>query len=75
MTICVNTAHCERSFSALKRIKTYLRSTMKEQRLADLAILSIERELSSSISLNEVVNIFQGEDHNRRITLSFFIIS
>ena len=43
MTIAVNTAHCERSFSALKRIKTYLRSTMCEQRLTDLAILSIER--------------------------------
>ena len=44
MTIVVSTAHCERSFSALKRIKTYLRSTMGEQRLTDLAILSVERE-------------------------------
>ena len=45
MTIAVSTAHCERSFSALKRIKSYLRSTMGEDRLADLAILSIEREI------------------------------
>ena len=37
LTIAVNTAHCERSSSALKRIKTYLRSTMSEQRLTDLA--------------------------------------
>ena len=43
MTIGVNTAHCEGSFSTLKRIKSYLRSTMCEQRLTDLAILSIER--------------------------------
>ena len=70
MTIAVNTAHCERSFSALKRIKTYLRSTMSEQRLIDLAILSIERELSSAISLDEVINNFHGEDQNRRIMLS-----
>ena len=32
MTIGVNTAHCEGSFSTLKRIKSYLRSTMCEQR-------------------------------------------
>lgn len=45
LSIVVSTAHCERSFSALKRIKTYLRSTMTEQRLVDLAVLSIEKEL------------------------------
>ena len=70
LTIAVNTAHCERYFSALKGIKTYLRSTMSEQRLIDLAILSIERELSNSISLDEVIDTFHTEDHNRRIMLS-----
>ncbi len=40
MTVAVNTAHCERSFSALKRIKTYLRSTMSKQRVNDLAIVT-----------------------------------
>ena len=46
MTIDVLTAECERSFSALKRIKTHLRTTMHEERLTDLAVLSIERELN-----------------------------
>ena len=32
------------------RIKTYLRSTMSEQRLNDLAVLSIERDFSSQLS-------------------------
>ena len=41
MTISVSSAQCERSFSTLKRIKTYLRSSMSEQRLTDLAVLSI----------------------------------
>ena len=44
LTLAVSTAQCERSFSALKRIKTYLRTTMTEQRLIDISILSIERE-------------------------------
>ncbi len=70
MTVAVNTAHCERSFSALKRIKTYLCSTMSEQRLNDLAILSIERELSSLLSLEKVVEIFNSHSNNRRIMLS-----
>ena len=35
LTIAINTAHCERSFLALKKVKTYLRSTMGEH----LAIL------------------------------------
>ena len=48
LTIAVNTAQCERAFSTLKRVKSYLRSTMNEQRLSDLAILSIERELSTN---------------------------
>jgi len=40
LTICVSCASCERSFSALKCIKTYLRSTMQEERLVNLAVLS-----------------------------------
>ena len=42
LTLAISSATCERSFSALKRIKTYRRSTMTEPRLNDLAILSIE---------------------------------
>ena len=69
LTIAVSTAHCERSFSALKRIKSYLRSTTTQQRLADLAILSIEKELSRSLSLDNVVDRFASYDKNRRILL------
>ena len=69
LTIAVNTAQCERSFSTLKRVKSYLRSTMSEQRLSDLAILSIERELSSDVSLDDAVTEFSGIDGNRRILL------
>ena len=69
LTIAVSTAECERSFSALKRIKTYLRSTMTEQRLTDLAILSIEKELANDISLDDVVDLFAARDKNSRIVL------
>lgn len=44
-TIPVSTASVERSFSALKRIKTYCRNTVGQDRLSSLALLSIEKEL------------------------------
>ena len=71
LTVVVTTAHCERSFSALKHIKTSLRSTMTKQRLVDLAVLSIERDLSGLPSLDEIIDTFAGEDKNRRIILLY----
>ena len=67
MTICVSTAKCERTFSFLKRIKSYLRSTMSEQRLTDMAILSIERDRADSLKLDDIVDEFAKK--NRRIML------
>jgi hypothetical protein len=43
VTVPSTTASVERLFSALKRIKTYQRSTQNEERLSGLAILSIEK--------------------------------
>ena len=45
LTILVIVASAERSFSKLKLIKSYLRSTMSQERLSGLAILSIEKEM------------------------------
>jgi hypothetical protein len=70
LTLAVSTAQCERSFSALKRIKTHLRTTMTESRLTDISVLSIENDLSKNICLDDVVTEFEGKDKNRTITLS-----
>ena len=63
MTISVSTAKCERTFSTLKRIKSFLRTTMSEERLTNLAILSIERDLSDSMDFEQVVEHFAKKDH------------
>lgn len=44
-TIPATTAAVERTFSALKRIKNYLRSTQSQERLSDLALMNIEAKL------------------------------
>ena len=69
LTIAVTSAHCERSFSTLKRVKNYLRTTMSEQRLTDITTLPVERELSGSILLDDVVDAFNSTQ-NRRMLLS-----
>ena len=58
LTMAVSVASCERSFSKLKLIKTYLRSTMGQNRLTNLAILSIEREQTEGLDFDEVINQF-----------------
>ena len=57
LTIPVTTASCERSFSTLKRIKSYLRSRIGQDRLSSLAELAIEREMTNNLDLDRVVNI------------------
>ena len=42
----------ERSFSSLRRLKTYLRNSMGQERLSSLALLHIEREYINKV-LNE----------------------
>ncbi|KAI6653044.1 hypothetical protein LOD99_3880 [Oopsacas minuta] len=55
MTIGVGSAHSERSFSTLNRVKNYLRTTMGRQRLTNPCILSIESTISNNLDLDEVV--------------------
>ena len=45
LTIPVTVAFAKRSFSKLKLIKSYLRSTMSQKRLSELVILSTENEI------------------------------
>lgn len=48
-TLPVSVASSERSFSALKRLKMWLRSTMKQDRLVGLALLHIHRDIELSV--------------------------
>ncbi|XP_022160852.1 zinc finger MYM-type protein 1-like [Myzus persicae] len=58
LTIPVTVASGERSFSKLKLIKTYLRSSMTDDRLSSLAILSIENDLADKVNYEEAIKQF-----------------
>ena len=55
LTLPINSAGAERSFSRLKLIKSYVRSTMDEERLSGLASIAIERQFTSEVDYNEVI--------------------
>ncbi|XP_017465537.1 PREDICTED: 52 kDa repressor of the inhibitor of the protein kinase-like [Rhagoletis zephyria] len=44
-TMCVTNASAERSFSTLRRLKTWLRTAMLQQRLVGLALLNIHHDI------------------------------
>ena len=51
-------AQAERSFSKLKLIKTYLRSTMSQERLTGLAVISINHSIGEQISYDDIIDDF-----------------
>ena len=55
VTIPVSTASVERTFSALKRIKTYARNTTGQARLSALASMAIEKVLVSELKRTDVL--------------------
>jgi hypothetical protein len=62
----------ERCFSTMKRIKTFLRSTMNPERLNALALLSMEKNfLNSHPELKEkIINLF-AQNKTRRMDFVF----
>ena len=57
-TLPVTVASAERSFSKLNLIKNFLRSTMTQERLNDLAVLCIESELTREVEFTSVIKAF-----------------
>uniref|UniRef100_H3ACH6 TTF-type domain-containing protein n=1 Tax=Latimeria chalumnae TaxID=7897 RepID=H3ACH6_LATCH len=62
MTLPVSSANAERSFSRSKLIKNYLRNSMSEERLSDLALLSIERDLADKLDYEKVIDVFAKQN-------------
>ena len=63
-TLPVSTASAERSFSQLLRIKSYCRSTMKQNRLNGLAAAYIHKDLD--LNPDEILKLYV-QMYNRRL--------
>jgi hypothetical protein len=56
----------ERSFSALKKVKNFLRSTIGQQRNDSFSPLAVESELMNSINYDDIIDRF-AKSKARRI--------
>ena len=70
LTITVTTASSEHNFSALKRIKTYLRNSMTQQQLNHCMVFHIHQEKTSAIDLNSIAKTF-GQANKGQICFFF----
>ena len=61
--VCVMPA--TNSSSAMRRVKSYLRSTMTQERLNHLMILHVHKEIIDSISLSDIANNFVSKCEHR----------
>lgn len=58
LTLPVSVASGERTFSKLKIIKNYLRSTIAQERLTDLSMISIENDIMDNLNISELIRTF-----------------
>ena len=65
-TVPTSTASAERSFSSLRRLKTYLRSTMTPQRLNHMLLLHVHKSLTDNIDLRTVAKDFVTRNERRK---------
>ena len=66
-------ATSERSFSALKRIKSYLRTLMGQERLNNLMVLHVHKDYTESLDLVKVANDFVAEHEYRLQRFGTFV--
>lgn len=59
----VTTASVERSFSTLKRLKTYLRNSTSENRLNGLALINVHRDID--LDIDSILDVFANKKERR----------
>jgi len=66
LTLPVSTATTERAFSAMKLIKTKLRSRMEDEFLADHLVVYIEKEIAKNFTSEMIMDEFYSISNRRR---------
>ena len=63
--IPLTSCEAERSFSALRRLKTWLRSTMSQKRLNNIAVCHVHHDYIDDLKLESIVNEFISANERR----------
>ena len=72
-TMPITTATAERSFSALRRIKTYLRSSMSECRLNNSMLLHCHKDIADGIDVTKIAKSFVSVNSRRQNYFGNFV--
>ncbi|XP_046571823.1 zinc finger MYM-type protein 1-like [Haliotis rubra] len=72
LTIPVTTATSERTFSTLRRLKSYVRSTMTQERLNNVLLLHVHKTIADELSLVDVAREFISFHDRRRNYFGLF---
>ena len=70
-------ATSDRTFSTLRRVKSYLRSTMTPKRLNHLMVLPIHKDMTDALTdarLDEAANLLVGDSKRRKSVFGKFTI-
>lgn len=62
ISIPISSATCERSFSSMRRIKNWIRTSMLQDRFSNLAVLNIERDIVNSLNNEDILNVYCTKD-------------
>ena len=62
----------EQSFCAMKRVKTYLRSTTSDCRLNHLMVFHVHKDRTDSLNMVEVANAFVEQNDSRHPIFGVF---
>lgn len=65
LSLPCTTCEAERTFSALRRLKTYLRSTMSQRRLNSCSILNVHSEMVDKINMETMIAEWIGRNTER----------
>ena len=67
LLVClVSSCECERSFSALRQLKTWFRATMAQSRL------NVHRERLDNVNVHEIAKLFAAKTEIRRKIFGVF---
>ena len=72
LTVPASSAEAERSFSGLRRLKTWLRSTMTQSRLNSVAVCHIHKDKLDKLNRRQIAQQFIAANERRRITFGCF---
>ena len=66
LTVPMSSATAERTFSALRRVKNYLRTTMTQKRLNNVMLLHAHKQRTDGLNLRDIAAEFIGRNRRRQ---------